>query len=62
MRKKRNRIGLPKQKHTKQKTKLLVRLNGGELDNMMFGSPAMKMAKGGKKKQRGGTHNTYSGK
>tara|TARA_R100000541_G_scaffold370_5_gene3135 strand:+ start:5015 stop:5200 length:186 start_codon:yes stop_codon:yes gene_type:complete len=61
MGKKNNRYSLPKQKVTKQKTKLLVRLNGGELDNMMFGAPRKKMTKGGKKKLGGGTHNTYSG-
>ena len=53
---------LPKQKMTKQKTKLLVRLTGGEIDNIMWGSPNQKMKKGGKKKLGGGTHNTYNGK
>lgn len=55
------RMGLPKQKMTKQKTKLLVRMSGGELDNLMFGQSKSKMKKGGKKKLGGGTHNTYSG-
>ncbi len=61
MGKRSNKCMLPKQKITKQKTKLLVRLNGGELDSMMFGSPRKVMSKGGKKKLGGGTHNTYSG-
>jgi len=56
------KMGLPKQKMTKQKTKLLVRMSGGELDNLMFGQSKSKMKKGGKKKKLGGgTHNTYSG-
>tara|TARA_R110002020_G_scaffold49102_2_gene140060 strand:+ start:431 stop:655 length:225 start_codon:yes stop_codon:yes gene_type:complete len=62
MAKRKSKMFLPKQKMTKQKTKLLVRLTGGEIDNIMWGSPNQKMKKGGKKKLGGGTHNTYSGK
>tara|TARA_R100000654_G_scaffold66723_1_gene95059 strand:- start:422 stop:667 length:246 start_codon:yes stop_codon:yes gene_type:complete len=69
---------LPKQKMSRQKTKLLMR-SGGELDEIMMSSTIEKMRKGGnaerivkdvetglEKKQAyklgGGTHNTYSGR
>ena len=69
---------LPKQKMSRQKTKLLMR-TGGELDDIMMSSVIEKMRKGGdaervvrdaetgyESKQAyklgGGTHNTYSGK
>ena len=68
---------LPKQKLTRQKSKMLMR-SGGELDDMMMSSIVEKMNKGGDAKRLardyetgsesmqeyklgGGTHNTYSG-
>mgnify|MGYP003116284895 CR=1 FL=1 len=69
---------LPKQKMSRQKTKLLMR-SGGELDEIMMSSVIEKMRQGGNAKRvvrdaetgyeskqayklGGGTHNTYSGK
>tara|TARA_R110002051_G_scaffold321795_2_gene410444 strand:- start:22642 stop:22890 length:249 start_codon:yes stop_codon:yes gene_type:complete len=68
---------LPKQKLSRQKSKMLMR-SGGELDDMMLGSLIEKFRKGGKAKRLarnaetgietkqaykmgGGTRNTYSG-
>jgi len=73
-----SRPSLPKQKISRQKSKMLMR-TGGELEDMMLGSVIEKMRKGGKAKRvvkdsetggesmqeynlGGGTHNTYSGK
>ena len=43
--------GLPYQKLTKQKSKLLCKQAGGELDDMIFGSMVEKMRKGGNAKR-----------
>jgi hypothetical protein len=43
--------GLPYQKLTKQKSKLLCKQVGGELDDMIFGSMVEKMRKGGNAKR-----------
>tara|TARA_R110000868_G_scaffold5366_7_gene32687 strand:- start:6521 stop:6763 length:243 start_codon:yes stop_codon:yes gene_type:complete len=42
---------LPYQKLTKQKSKLLCKQIGGELDNMIYGSMIEKMRKGGNAKR-----------
>jgi len=42
---------LPYQKLTKQKSKLLCKQVGGELDNMIYGSMIEKMRKGGNAKR-----------
>tara|TARA_R110000764_G_scaffold10226_1_gene31555 strand:+ start:1629 stop:1868 length:240 start_codon:yes stop_codon:yes gene_type:complete len=46
---------LPYKKMTKQKSKLLCKRSGGELDDLMFGSMIEKMNKGGNAKR-----NVYS--
>ena len=43
--------GLPYQKLTKQKSKLLCKQIGGELDNIIYGSMIEKMRKGGNAKR-----------
>jgi hypothetical protein len=43
--------GMPSQKITKQKSKLLCKQKGGELDDMMYGSMIEKMRKGGNAKR-----------
>jgi|TARA_R110000796_G_scaffold185_15_gene771 hypothetical protein len=43
--------GLPYQKLTKQKSKLLCKQAGGELDDMIYGSMVEKMRKGGNAKR-----------
>jgi hypothetical protein len=43
--------GMPSQKMTKQKSKLLCKQVGGELDDMMYGSMVEKMRKGGNAKR-----------
>jgi|TARA_R110000796_G_scaffold15740_5_gene49965 hypothetical protein len=45
------KYGLQPQKLTKQKSKLLCREAGGELDDLMFGSMIEKMTKGGNAKR-----------
>ena len=53
------REGLKRQKLTKQRSKLLCKKAGGELDDLMFGSMVEKMQKGGNAKRnafKGGTH------
>ena len=74
---KKGRPCLPKQKLSRQKSKMLMR-TGGELENMMLNSVIEKMNKGGNAKRLaysnetgqetmqeyklgGGNHNTYSG-
>ena len=49
------REGLQRQKLTKQRSKLLCRQGGGELDDLMYGSMVEKMRKGGNAKR-----NAYS--
>jgi len=45
------REGLHRQKLTKQRSKLLCRRAGGELDDLMYGSMVEKMRKGGNAKR-----------
>jgi len=45
------RQGLQSQKMTKQKSKLLCKQGGGELDDIMYGSMVDKMKKGGNAKR-----------
>lgn len=45
------REGLQRQKLTKQRSKLLCRQGGGELDDLMYGSMIEKMRKGGNAKR-----------
>ena len=59
---KKKRPGLSVGKMSRQRTKLLMKSTGGELDELIMGK-IEKFKKGGKAKKKlgGGTHNTYSG-